>query len=139
MAQAAIDAPDLEPEDKKAPWPLRYTLVSCPKVNLLFFALRARVAFVEALKGFAFLLGAAFRLVLFLFLTATFLPLVLMGRVFHQLAAGHKVITFRGPSTPVGFTHSHYFLRRFFRRIAFCKAMGSFFCFAVSPPFLAFL
>ena len=84
MAQAAIDAPDLEPEDKKAPWPLRYTLDSWPRVYLLFFALRARVAFVEALKGFAFLLGAAFRLVLFLFLTATFLfPLVLMGRVFH--------------------------------------------------------
>ena len=82
MAQAAIDAPDLEPEDKKAPWPLRYTLVSCPKVNLLFFALRARVAFVEALRGLAFLLGAAFLLVLFLFLTATFL-LPLMGRVFH--------------------------------------------------------
>ena len=110
MAQAAIDAPDLEPEDKKAPWPLRYTLVSCPKVNLLFFALRARVAFVEALKGFAFLLGAAFLLVLFLFLTATFL-LPLMGRVFHQLAAGHKMIAFRGLSTPVSFTTTHLSFR----------------------------
>jgi len=108
MAQAAIDAPDLEPEDKKAPWPLRYTLDSWPRVYLLFFALRARVAFVEALKGFAFLLGAAFRLVLFLFLTATLLfPLVLMGRVFHQLAARHKVIAFRSLSSLVSFAQAH--------------------------------
>ena len=66
IAQAAIDAPDLEPEDKKAPWPLRYTLYNCPRVYLLFFALRARVAFVDALKGFAFLLGAAFLLDIFI-------------------------------------------------------------------------
>ena len=74
MAHAAIPTPALEPEERKAPWPLRYTLVSCPRVYLLFFALRARVALVAALKGLAFRLGLA--LVLFLrFLTATFLSL----------------------------------------------------------------